>query len=397
MQIRGISVSRQQLLVLLVVWLAFLLSFVDRLSLAPTLPLVAKDLGMSAKQAGGFMTAFYMGYVCTQLPGGFLTDKFGYRKVLLVSFFVMGVFTALMGTVTSYQMGFAYRLLAGIGSGAIFSACVRAIFDWFPPKGRGTAMGFFMTASSLGLTVVNLFVPAVARDHGWGASFFIAGALPIAALLLAVPFLKHNPESESTTQGATMRLSDILLLLKNKNLMLAALAGFGAMWGTWGTATWANTYMNKSLNLTLVQAGYFMSSYGLFALLGKPVSGIMNDILGKKRKLLLSVILLLFAVVLIWFGSNRSVNMLYFLAPLLGVVAFVYSPIMNTMIGDLADKKLVGTATGFVNTIWQMGSLLSPIVVGSVIDAGAGNYFYAFVTLAIGPVLAAAIILLVKE
>ena len=155
--------------------------------------------------------------------------------------------------------------------------------------------------------------------------------------------------------------------------------------------------MNKALGVTLVQAGYFMSLYGLFALFGKPIAGIMNDILGKRRKLLLAGILFMFALVLLWFGSNRSVDLLYFLAPLLGVVAFVYSPIMNTMIADFADKNLIGTATGLVNTIWQMGSLLSPLAVGAVIDAGGGNYFYAFATLAIGPIVAGAIILAVRE
>jgi len=53
----------------------------------------------------------------------------------------------LMGTITSYQQGFIYRILAGVGSAAIFCACVSAIFDWFPEKCRGTAMGFLMTAS----------------------------------------------------------------------------------------------------------------------------------------------------------------------------------------------------------------------------------------------------------
>ena len=117
--------------VLFVVWSAFLLSFVDRLTWPPIIPLASRDLGISAAQAGGYMTAFYIGYVMTQLPGGYLTDRFGYRKVLLTSFLVMGTFTAAMGLVENYAAGFLLRILAGMGSGAVFSAGVRAIFDWF--------------------------------------------------------------------------------------------------------------------------------------------------------------------------------------------------------------------------------------------------------------------------
>ncbi len=398
MKVKGMEITKTQIGVLAIAWLAFLLSFVDRLSWPPVIPLASKALGMSATQAGSYMTAFYIGYVVTQLPGGLLTDRFGYRKVLLGSFAVMGIFTALMGTITSYEQGFTYRILAGIGSGAIFSACVRAIFDWFPGMGKGTAMGFFMTASSMGLSVVNLFVPVLAKEYGWQFSFIAAGFLPVASLFLAWPLLKENTPIANRAQGqsAGQFWHDVLSLFKNKNLMLTGFAGFCAMWATWGTATWANTYMAKNLNLSLIEAGAIMSFYGVAALFCKPVAGLLNDLLLGKRNLLLAVMLVGFSVMLLWFGANISVQMLYIIAPILGITAFVYSPVMNTLIGDVVQLRLVGTATGLVNTIWQLGSLLSPLAVGAVIDA-THNYFYAFATLAIGPLFGAAIIMFIKE
>ena len=122
MNIRGVQITWMQIGVLVVAWLAFLFSFVDRLSWPPVMPIASAELGLSAKEAGSFMTAFYIGYVATQLPGGLLTDRYGYRKVLIGSFLIMGIFTILMGTISSYQQGFMYRILAGAGSGAIFSA-----------------------------------------------------------------------------------------------------------------------------------------------------------------------------------------------------------------------------------------------------------------------------------
>ena len=397
MKIKGVAISSTQISVLVIVWLAFLLSFVDRLSWPPVMPLVSKELGMTAKQAGSYMTAFYIGYVATQLPGGLLTDRFGYRKVLLGSFALMGVFTALMGTITTYEQGFTYRILAGIGSGAVFSASVRAIFDWFPGQIRGTAMGIFMTSSSLGLAAVNLFVPTLAKTHGWQYSFVAAGLLPILALLFAWPLLKQKPrETVSEGQPVGQFFKDIFGLFTNKNLMLTGLAGFCAMWATWGTATWANTYMAKSLNLTLVQAGLFMSLYGTASLACKPIAGLLSDLLRGKRNILLAVMLGTFFVCLLLFGANTSVSMLYILAPMLGVAAFMYSPVMNTLISEVVQPKLVGTATGFVNTIWQLGSLISPLAVGAVLDA-TNNYFYAFATLAAGPLIGAFIIFLIHD
>ncbi|MCC5468169.1 MFS transporter [Pelosinus baikalensis] len=397
MNIRGIQITWVQVGVLFIAWLAFLFSFVDRLSWSPVMPIASKELGLSAKEAGSYMTAFYIGYVATQLPGGLLTDKYGYRKVLIGSFLVMGIFTALMGTITSYQQGFIYRVLAGVGSGAIFSACVRAIFDWFPEKCRGTAMGFLITASSLGLSVTNFFVPVLARDHGWQFSFFIAGLLPLGTLVFAWLLLKERtPIEHQAAKTSSDFWQEVFSLTQNRGLMITGLAGFCAMWATWGTATWANTYINKSFNLSLVQVGAVMSTYGAAALLCKPIAGLMHDLLSGKRKYLLFVMLISFGILLLWFGVNKSMQVLYILAPLLGIAAFVYSPVMSTLVGELVSPNLVGTAIGFVNAIWQLGSLISPLAVGAVIDA-TNNFLYAFAMLAIGPIAGAFIILYIKE
>lgn len=384
--------------VLAIAWMAFLFSFIDRLSWPPIIPIASKDLGITAAQAGGFMTAFYIGYVITQLPGGLLTDRFGYRKVLLGSFFVMGIFTCLMGTIQSYEQGFIMRILAGLGSGAVFSACMRAIFDWFPSKGRASAVGLFMTSSSLGVTVVNLFVPGVSEAYSWRTAFIIAGVLPFIGLLLGFFFLKEKTAISKQRQNhsSVNFWKDVFSLLKNRNLMLTGLSGFCAMWATWGTATWANSYMHDSLQLSLVKAGLVMSVFGITALLSKPIIGVLSDLMGGRRKPLLFFALACFGPMLLWFGSNTNTSALYILAGMLGITAYVYSPLMNTFVGEVVAPKFIATATGLVNTIWQLGSLLSPLAVGAVIDA-TDNYFYAFATLAAGPILAAIIIMFVKE
>ncbi|MFC7391401.1 MFS transporter [Scopulibacillus cellulosilyticus] len=390
--------GRKSIIVLIMVWLAFLFSFVDRLSWPPIIPLASKSLDITNAEAGSYMTAFYIGYVITQLPGGLLTDRFGYRKVLLGSFLIMGCFTMGMGMIHTYLEGFIMRVLAGLGSGAVFSACVRAIFDWFPSRGRTTAMGFFMTASSFGLTVVNMFVPSVAKSYSWHTSFVVAGLLPIAGLILSFFLLKERTHETQQAQrkSAVQFWKEVAILLKNRNLMLTGLSGFCAMWATWGTATWANAYMNKGLHISLVEAGAIMSVFGLAAIICKPIIGILSDLLRLRRKTMLFFTLIFFGPILIWFESTTNISMLYIIAALMGIAAYIYSPIMNTYIGELADSGMVGTATGLVNTIYQLGSLFSPLAVGAVIDA-THNYLYAFITLAAGPVLAALIILLVNE
>jgi MFS family permease len=379
-----------------IAWLAYLLSYVSRVSWSPIIPLASGDLGINAAQAGSYMTAFYIGYVVTQIPVGFLIDRFGYRKVLLGCFSILGVSTLLTGAAPSYEMGMVTRIISGIGSGAIFSAGIVVINDWFPEKRRGLANGIFMTSTSFAVSLVNLYVPAISSGFGWRSAFYVSGILPLIGLVVAFFYLKEfTPASQKVKEGNRDKASgrEILSLLKNKNLILTGLAGFGGQWATTATFTWANSYLNKSLHLSLVQAGLFMSIFGFAALLSKPVTGILSDYLD--RKILTCWILILLGPVLLWFGLNENVSLLYLIIPMMGILGYAFYPVLNTVIGQSVEKRLLGTASGLVNAIWQLGAMLSPLAVGAVIDT-TGNYFYCFATMAIGPFLGGLVFLFVK-
>ena len=66
-------------------WLAFLCSFIDRLSWPPIMPVAMQELSLNKAEAGSFMSIFFLGYLLTQIPGGMLADRFGIRKILVLS------------------------------------------------------------------------------------------------------------------------------------------------------------------------------------------------------------------------------------------------------------------------------------------------------------------------
>jgi sugar phosphate permease len=379
-----VKFSKQQLSVTFLVWFCYTMVFFERLVIPPILPLMAKELALSAAQAGSYMTAFFIGYFVSNLPGGFITDRFGYKKTIMGVLFATGLTTGLMGFANSYEMGFVIRLLSGIVAGAATSSVLRAVFEWFPDKGRGTAVGFLVTGTSTGLLIVNLFIPVIARDYGLQTAFFTAGLLNLIPLVLVWLFLKDRcDENKIANTEKTKRsfVQDMKILVKNKNLLILGVAGFLSQAATWGAATWANTQMNQVLHLSLIEAGAFMSMYALASIIIKPFSGILADVFAKKRKYLLSIMLISMTPVMIGFGYNTNPGLLYILAPLLGMASFCFSPVMNIIIGDVVPVHLSGSATGFVNTIWQAGSIFSPLAVGLILDMTKNNYFYAFVFL----------------
>ncbi len=96
----------------------FLFTFITRFAWPPLIPVMVPILGMKMSQAGAFMSAFYLGYIITQIPAGVMADKFGVRLILGMSLIVEGVSTSALSFMNSYETGFALRVLSGLGAGA---------------------------------------------------------------------------------------------------------------------------------------------------------------------------------------------------------------------------------------------------------------------------------------
>lgn len=77
--------TTRQFLVLAGIWFSFLISFITRLSWSTIMPSAIDSLHFTVQQGSSYLTAFYIGYAITVLPGGMLADKFGYRKLLLAA------------------------------------------------------------------------------------------------------------------------------------------------------------------------------------------------------------------------------------------------------------------------------------------------------------------------
>jgi sugar phosphate permease len=383
--------------VLLVAWGAFLVSFVDRLAWGNVALAVSHDLGLAIQAVGVFVTSFYVGYVVSNAVAGVAIDWLGPRTVLALSLLPLGAATWAFGATTSLAMGLALQALMGLTAGADYAAGVKLIALWFDRHTRGRAMGLYMTASSLAIVLVNFAVPRLMPALGWPGVYHALGAITFGMAALAWLVLPRGGGGPAgVAHAATRARPDLRALLRERDLILLSAAGFGALWGTWGFAFWANALMVRGAHVSAVEAGGVVASAGLAALVAKPIIGLASDLLGGRRCLPTVLLLVGFALALAAFAQLRDLPSFALMAPVLGVFAFGYSPLMNTMVAEAAGRALAGSAAGITNAIWALGSVIVPSVVGLVFQA-SGSFLYAFLTLAIGPALGAVCTLLVRE
>jgi sugar phosphate permease len=380
-------------MVLLVAWIAFLLSFIDRLAWASVAVLVGESLGLTVAALGVFFTAFYVGYVASNAMGGFFVDRFGARVVLVLGLVLLGLFTGCFSYVRSVGAGIMLQALMGLAAGVDYAACIKLLTAWFGIHEHGRAIGFFLTATSLGVVATNLIVPSLLKAFGWGGVYKGLGAITMAWSVITFLILRVAP---SGAAEKSIEKPDFSALFRNRDLLILAAAGFGGLWGAWGVAFWANALLVKGRGFSVDEAALVVALFGTGAVVAKPLVGLISDLLGGIRKVPTVICLAGFVVMLLVFGALRTWTAFLLTAPLLGVFAFVYSPLMAASITELAGQQLAGSAAGLTNAFWQLGSAIVPLAVGAVYHA-SNSFYAAFITLAVGPLLGAVAMLFVRE
>lgn len=387
-------ISRKQLLILFIAWLAFLSSLTTRLSWSSIMPLAIDDLGFTAKDAALYVSIFYTGYALTVLPGGMLADRFGYRRVIMFSLTCMAIFTALMATFDNYTLGLAYRFLLGFFSGPLHSSCMSAIGDYFSAKQRGTAVGFYMTGTSAGITVTNMITATITLHYDWRVAILTMATLPVCVLLLTYFGMpKQCPHGESNPPAPI--LAGIRQVTSSRNIRLLAIAGLFATGSTWGVTNWTNLYMVKELHIATATAAGIMVIYGLASLSVKPMAGFLSDIVPLRKNYTASLCLVLFSLAILQFAFCSNANNLAITAPLLGIGAFAYSPLTNALGLYVAPDNLRGTTIGFINLFNQIGSMTAPLLLGQVVTQ-THSYQTSFLVIAVLPLISATTLLFIK-
>jgi len=395
------SVTSYRWVVLSVVFTAFFATFLDRLAWANANLMASKSLDIPIATLGAYVTTFYAGYVIASALAGFVTDRVGSRLMLFFALAPLAASTFLFGLTTSFAMGLVLQAVMGLFAGADYAACVKVVADWFPRTERGRALGLFSTAPSIGIAAANAILPMLLGIVGWRALYWGLGGF--TALVAAICLFLLTDFAPAGGREGELHASDPMtwrrgfsVLCKDRNLVLIALAGFGANWGTWGFAFWATALMVRGYQLSPVDAGVVALIFGIAAAVSKPLYGLLSDLLGGNRRNLVIYDLLAFSAMLMVFGMMHTRGGFLLAAPVLGLTAVVYSPLLAAMITERVDMRLTATATGMINALWQLGSVIVPSIVG-VVFAASGSFAAAIAILAAGPLMGTFCMFAVRE
>ncbi len=369
----------------------FTMSFLVRFTWPPLISAAAPELGISMAAAGAYMSAFFMGYVITQIPGGLLGDRFGARTVIAAALVLEGMGSLGVSLAEEYATGFFCRFFSGLGGGMVFASCVRYTARIFPKRELGPAFGLMMAApSGVGVIVPNLLIPWLASHWGWRGAFAIVSGIAFCMGLVAFSLVRDAPERHARGRS----FQQLGAVLRERNLMFLGLAGFWLIWTTVCFITWGNAHI-ENLGFDRFDASRVMLSFGLGGLIGSPLGGCIAS-RTPSLKWGLAAMFLMIPPCLWLFGEARTLAALAATAAAAGIAVGLANPFTPLLTSLYADKNSLATAGGVTGCLYQLGAVIGPWLLGVSIDF-SGGYSLAWAILAVAPFMGILCLLPLQE
>jgi ACS family D-galactonate transporter-like MFS transporter len=371
-------------------------NYIVRMAFSPLLAPVMAEFGLSHAEGGFLFSVFFYGYVAMQVPAGFLGDRFGRKRVLVLGILLVAGATLATGLARGLVALALARLVTGLAQGMYF-ANDRPIIAAATPASR-LALGQGVSFSGLGLgTALGVLVGGVLGElMPWRHVFLVLAVLPLASATLIGRFVPDPPAPAPGERGRGA--ADVFL---TRRLWLLGVAGIAPIWTQWLIGTWGPALFAELGVRELGRSASYASLLGVAALPGLLAMGMLSDRSvrrGIERNVVFAAAILATAALMAGMGWIVQVR-----GPawLLAVVVFATSFFFwgswapaYALTAELAPRQAMGIAFGVLNAVSFLASLLAPLVTGWIRDwsgsFAASCYLAALLGAAAVPVALAA-------
>lgn len=370
--------------------LAYVLSFIDRQILNLLVGPIRADLGISDTQMSLLMgLSFAIFYTVAGIPLGRVADSRSRRGLIAWGIFFWSLMTAACGLAKTYWHFVLFRIGVGAGEAALSPAAYSLMADSFPPEKRATAisvysMGIYLGAGMaflLGGIVItwanakgDVTLPVLGVIRPWQLIFLVLGV--VGALFSLVLLAIREPTRKGVGAGVAVPLKDVgAYLLKIRKAVICHNFGFACLsFASYGASAWIPTFFIRTHGLTAGEVGIYYGSLVMVAgSLGIVFGGRLSDYLARKghqdanmRVGLLSAVLTLMCNVVFLVDNMTLLWVIMFFNVFTVAMPFGVAP---AAIQEVMPNSMRGQASAiylFVITLIGLG--IGPTAVALVTD-----------------------------
>jgi len=376
-------------------WINLFVNYSARLGYAVILPEMIRTLGFGRVAVGLIFNFYLIVYITISPFTGFLTDRFGARRVITICLLILSLGVFFMGSVTSLWSACFFFAIAGLGATGMWVPVVAMVQRWVTIKRRGITLGMVSTGFGLGLATMGAVFPWVVENFSWRYAWYFLGGMALALVPLNGLLLKSDPESAgfqpwgqkevpsnpNTDINTPKTRIPLSALFKDSRFWLIGLSYFAVAYSLYCITTFMVDYAEYQLGLTKALSSRLASVHGIGQVIGVLTVLPLSDSLGRKKTILISNALIAVAMVAL-LVVGKQLFLLYFFVGCVGVAYGTTFPIYGLCAGDYFPREAIATVAGAWTPFYGFGAILTHWISGTLRDT-TGVYNHAFIISAV--------------
>jgi MFS family permease len=368
------------------------------LALPPLFPLLRDQLDVGYAALGLLVTLFNVTTGAAQVPAGFLVDRFGARRLLLLGLAIMGAAMTALGFAPTYGLMLVLVAAAGIGNSVFHPADYAILSASVDRAWLGRAFGIHTFTGNIGFMLAPAGMIALTALLGWRGALTVAGLLAFAVLgaMLACGHLLRDEarNADALHHRAAAPASARSFLLTAPILLLFSFYVLNAMF-TSGVQSFSVTALNGLHGIDLAFANVILTAFLIAACAGVLLGGIVADHTDRYVVVTVgafgTVALLMLAVALLPLPAAVMLGVFVLIGLLQGSVRTS----RDMLVRKVTPAGATGRVFAFVMTGLNVGAAITPVLFGLLLDHGAPQL--VFLLMAVFAVAVTGIVVLVQS
>jgi len=352
--------------VLLLCWMGWIAIYLGRSVLAPLLPVLSVELGLTHAQAGLIESAYLVGYILVKIPAGLVANRIGIKRTLVIGMVGYAASTALNFFAAGFIHLLAFRFLLGVFQGVHLPLANTLLSERFGER-QGRAIGFHESGPNVGNSIAFPLAVTIASSLGWRYAFLLLSLPAFALAVVTTAVLRddrrlnggkkeENPGDSGEGLGAFAAvLVPLALAHAVYNLCLRALL------------TFAPSYLVEFRGMGLAAAGFVATIMPAAGFVAKVSSGFIAERLGRRNAICAATCLsgvFIFALTRVPGSLALGLNFM-----VLGLSLYSFSPTIYASVTSSLPSRLKSIGLGAVTMAGNTVGALSTFIIGFLIDA----------------------------